>query len=574
MRASDSQVSPGGGVGADIAMMAALATAMLMAVVLAAMLWTQARINEAELEVVSAVRRTRAEIFAATILQREAEILFAEHQSGQPLARQRLAAVSAEADQHMETARRLMRGDPEFGVTLDQFEAAIDRRFAEIESDLQNADASNRAAADDVLAIERELQAQVSRTIDASRARERDTDGRIALIAGLLLLLTIGTASTGFVALRRARMQWRIADEAAEEARERARASDTAKSRFLAVASHDMRQPLHALTLYLSALERRVEGGEAREIISKMDRAVQSMSGMFAALVDLARMQAGVIAPDWREAPVAELISRAAARHSGVHLIEPLPQVAIRTDPSLFDQVLSNLMANAVGHGGGVARVSARCSGQEIEITISDDGPGIPVEEQERIFDEFERLDKHSSGLGLGLTIVRHLTRLLGLALELQSTPGSGATFTLRSPLASGATDPEGAALDQATARGAKVFVLDDDALVRGAMEAWLSDLGGDVATFADEASFVAALHADAHPRLVIMDLRIEGEIKGLRIANETISKLDPPPRVIIVTGDTEAGTLADLQRSGHAILIKPVSPEALKQAALRELAS
>lgn len=387
------------------------------------------------------------------------------------------------------------------------------------------------------------------------------------------MALTVVTALLGFVALRRWQYQWRIADTAAVQARESARAADIAKSRFLAVASHDMRQPLHALTLYLGALGRRIQGDEARDILGKMERAVQSMSGMFAALVDLARMQAGVIAPDICETALDDIVERAAAAHPGMSIPALLPAVNVRTDPVLLGQILSHLMANAVQHGGGAARITAQQSGERVEIVIADDGPGIPEEDQGRIFEEFERLDKHSGGLGLGLTIVRHLARLLDISLKLDSAPGQGARFILGVPLAGPAAIenmPGPANADDA--RGVQVLVLDDDDLARGAMVSALLDLGADVRGFANEHDFNGALSDGATPRLLIMDLRIDGDLSGLRIANEAVARSASPPRVIVVTGDTEASTLGELKQSGYAVLIKPVTGEALRQAALHEL--
>lgn len=561
---------------ADVALLGALAVAALLAFILVAMLWSQAALGRSELDVVTNVRRARAEIFGAALAQREAEIFAAEYRGGRPMeSRARLIASHEEAHRHIDAARAYVGSDPAVATALDQFAALIDARFNEIQIELAGprTSARNLARSEEVLRTAEDLHVLLNSRIDISRQREEATDTRIAQIAGILLALTVGTALIGFVALRRSQHQWRIADAAAVQARESARAADMAKSRFLAVASHDMRQPLHALTLYLSALERRVQGNEARDIIDKMERAVQSMSGMFAALVDLARMQAGVITPDLIETPLGGLIERVVAAHPGASIPAPLPNVNVRTDPVLFGQILSNLVANAVLHGGGGACVTARETGQRAEIVIADDGPGIPEAEHGRIFEEFERLDKRSGGLGLGLTIVRHLARLLDIGLELDSAPGDGTRFTLRVPLAGAAAAQAAArAANSDAARGAQVLVVDDDDLARGAMVSALLDLGAHVRGFANESDFTAALDTGARPHLLIMDLRIDGDLSGLRIANEAVARIDPPPRVIIVTGDIEARTLGELKQSGYAVLIKPVTGEALRQAALTEL--
>jgi signal transduction histidine kinase len=210
---------------------------------------------------------------------------------------------------------------------------------------------------------------------------------------------------------------------------------DPARVRFLTAISHDMRQPLHALLLYLGALDRRVHDEDARAVLNKADRAAQSLADMFESLISLARLEANKIEPDVvnvsLKALFDELIAKTPAARADV------TQLHVSSDPALLEIILQNLISNAIKHGGGEAHLSAREQDGAVEIAVRDAGPGIAAEDQERIFAEFTRLDNApADGLGLGLTIAKGLATLLGHAIEVRSGPGAGATFIVRAPRA------------------------------------------------------------------------------------------------------------------------------------------
>jgi signal transduction histidine kinase len=413
---------------------------------------------------------------------------------------------------------------------------------------------------------------QVEGLIDQQRAEEQRLRDGLLLVGGLLAALAIISISVTLAMLRSEQQSWQTAYAASEEALRRAAASDLAKSRFLAVASHDMRQPLHALTLYLSALERRVQTDEARDIVAKMDRAVHSMIGMFNSLLDLARLQAGVVTPDPVDTPLQNVLDAVIAEHPPEKVEAAATQIIVQTDLRLLSRLISHLTTNAIRHGGGVARIDARAENGVAVITVSDNGPGIAPEDQERVFEEFERLDASSDGLGLGLPVVRKLAALLGISLTVDSAKGKGARFTLRVPEPLSARARAAAAPIQTDAlNGVQVLVMDDDALAREAITGLLSDLGAEVRAFADGEAAEAALQNGYIPRLLVLDLRIRGELQGLDIATRLRAKLDPAPHTIMVTGDTGPETLDALRRSGHIWLIKPVDPDDLRAAALAQ---
>lgn len=481
------------------------------------------------------------------------------------------AAAKAGVRRQLELLGSLGGDEPQ--AAASHASAVATRYMADLEA--LTGRAGGDVTSDDRIALRDALEAlrvAVNATNDSAREREDRVRNFINVIGALLAAFSFAASVLAVVAIRRERRQWRLAHALAEEARAAAAASDLAKTRFLAVASHDMRQPLHALTLYLSALRRRVETGEARDILAKMERATQSMVGMFATLLDLARIQAGVVQPERMDVRLQDLIDAVVAEHpSGLVTAAPTP-LAIRTDPQLMARILSNLASNAVKHGGG-ARIEVTSARMHVDIAVADDGPGIPPEEHARIFEEFVRLDgRRGEGLGLGLAIVKRIADLLDTQIRVVSAPGEGARFIVRAPLAQSAPAAL-AAGDAVTLGGASVMVVDDEQLAREAAAGMLRDLGADVRACANESELDAALGDGVRPVLLVMDLRIDGELRGIAIANRARERLAPPPAVIIVTGDTAADTLSELRASGYAWLIKPVSAQALSDAAAAALA-
>lgn len=491
--------------------------------------------------------------------------------------------------------RLTLHGDPNFTERLARMDSLSTEAFSAMAETLRRRDANQlsqtqlRADLSRSKVIMDSLRAEFAltlrafeRRIDAVRQRERATTDALYWIGGFLALLTALALGLTMLALRSERRSWHDAflalsdaKSAAEEARARATASDLSKTRFLAVASHDMRQPLHALTLYLSALERRVEGEEARGIITKMGRATDSMVTMFATLLDLARIQAGVFTPEIVEFPLQDVLDRIAAEHPNGRVEAAPTSITINTDPVLLERILRNLVTNAVKHGGGSARISAVIAGDAAEIAVIDNGPGISKADQERIFDEFVRLDGRAGaeGLGLGLTIVKRLCDLLKIPLHVVSEPGRGARFILRAPLVgAGATRTPRPETPAAHLSNAPVLVVDDDPHAREAVSGAMRDLGADVRSGGNEAEATAILDEGFAPRLLVMDLRIDGELVGVDIARRLQTRFDPPPQVIVITGDTGPETLALLRASGFVWLIKPVSPQDLSEAAAAQL--
>jgi signal transduction histidine kinase len=205
--------------------------------------------------------------------------------------------------------------------------------------------------------------------------------------------------------------------------------SDSAKERFLTAVSHDMRQPLQALLLYLNALDRRLTDEEARGILGRADRAAQALAGMIEALVLLARLEAGKIAPALERVSVQAAFE--SVQEAGVDA--GATALHVRSDSALLGLMLRQLVSNGLKHGGGAVRLSAEEQNGAVEIAVADSGAGIAPEDRQRIFEDFVRLeDARADGLGLGLAIVQRLAALLGHQIEVRSSPGQGATFIIR----------------------------------------------------------------------------------------------------------------------------------------------
>jgi signal transduction histidine kinase len=351
--------------------------------------------------------------------------------------------------------------------------------------------------------------------------------------------------------------------------------ADLAKTRFLAVASHDMRQPLHALTLYLSALERRVDNPEAREILVKMERATESMTTMFATLLDLARIQGGAMHPEFKRFALQDVFDRIIAEHADGALDVEATAISLYSDPTLVERAIRNLVTNAMKHGGGKARLSARSIGDQAEIVVADDGPGISPDDQARIFEEFVRLKSDGAqGLGLGLAIVKGIASAIEMPVEVKSEAGRGARFILRPKLSPVSAAPDRADHDLISLNGIRTLVVDDDALAREAITSALADMGANAHAAANEGEARAHLASGFRPHLLVMDLRIDGELQGIDMAKRLRAHVTPAPRVIMVTGDTAADTLAMLRASDFAWLIKPVSAAELSRLVAAELAA
>jgi signal transduction histidine kinase/CheY-like chemotaxis protein len=366
--------------------------------------------------------------------------------------------------------------------------------------------------------------------------------------------------------------------------RDAAEQATKAKSRFVAAASHDLRQPLHAIGLFTSTLQRRTAGGELQDVVADLVKAVGAMDRLFNSLLDISRLDAGTLHANPRPFALQRLFEQLqseyadAAAQKGLRLRIHATRAFVLSDEVLVHRVLGNLVANAIRYtAAGTVLVGCRRRGADVEIEVRDSGIGIAADKHDDIFLEFYQLGD-GAGLGLGLAIVARLVRLLGTRVNVRSTPGRGSTFTLRLPRAAAAAPAaaeEGALpAPQKPERPLHVLVVDDDPLVLSGNRVLLEELGCSVQTVATARDAVAAVAArDGAPLLVLCDMWLGDGDNGIELLRRMNTLTGAPLSAILVSGDTGPQTLAAAADAGYALLHKPVSPAKLR-AAVMNLAS
>jgi signal transduction histidine kinase/CheY-like chemotaxis protein len=335
------------------------------------------------------------------------------------------------------------------------------------------------------------------------------------------------------------------------------------RSRFLAAASHDLRQPLHALSMYTSLLRERIGNDDAKALIDQIERSTASLSEMFSSLLDLSRLDAGAVEP--RVGPVAlapllaELCAEASpsAEAKGLKLLYTPVDLAVRSDPVLLGRIVRNLLVNAVRYTErGEIRVEVRAAGARVVVEIADTGPGIPLDRQQMVFHEFVRLapEGASRGLGLGLAIVDRLARTLGHALDLDSEPGGGSVFRLSLERAEPPMATAGAPKSTAL-HGRIVVLVDDDLAVLGATREVLESWGCRVvaATSANEACEAITLRA-LQPDAILADYRLGALDNGLDAIVAIRAACGREVPAAVLTGETSDGVGASVLSQKSAV--------------------
>jgi signal transduction histidine kinase len=357
--------------------------------------------------------------------------------------------------------------------------------------------------------------------------------------------------------------------------------ANAAKSRFLATASHDLRQPLHALGLFVAQLHTRLKSSERTKTIARVDAAVREMSELFNSLLDISKLDAGVLAPKMVEFPIGRLLQKIettfdhATRDKGLRLRVMRNDAWVRSDAMLLERILLNLVSNAVRYTlrGGIV-VGCRRRGEMLRIEVWDTGPGIPEDQQQNIFGEFIQLpaperDRYG-GLGLGLAIVDRLRRLLNHKIELTSTVGRGSRFTILVPIAAkGVTSVAsvGSPYPVAMAVEGKVILgIDDSSIVQQGTGGLLGKWGCSVVTAgSDEAALIQLAEREQRPELIISDYHLANGKTGIEAIERINAAFDASIPAILISGDTAPERLLDAKYKGYILLHKPVDPMRLR---------
>lgn len=373
--------------------------------------------------------------------------------------------------------------------------------------------------------------------------------------------------------------------------REKAAAEEAnaAKSRFLAAASHDLRQPVHALSLFVAAAQIQPINQETRTLLDHIDDSVRSLGRLFGGLLDISRLDAGVVEVNrlsFAVRPIIQNVFRefaAQAEEKGLQLRMRSPDVAIYSDPLLFERIIRNVVANAVAYttDGGVL-IGCRRRRGVLRIEVWDTGQGIAPAHQEQVFEEFYQVGNaerdRTKGVGLGLAIVKRLTTLLDHRLELRSKAGRGSCFSVEVPIgAASAAYPvttQAEALAPVQLGSGLILVLDDELTIQIGMKTLLESWGYRVLTARSGEEMLAAIAtADEAPRLIICDYRLRDDETGTAVVERLRSEFNDDIPAMLITGDTAPDRIREAEASGLLLLHKPV-PNGKLRAAIAHLTS
>lgn len=443
---------------------------------------------------------------------------------------------------------------------------------------------ADRAALEDARTVLRTL---------APVEREIETQSGVWFIRRILPYRTHDNGVEGVVMTFTDITERKRTAEALEAATRKAQVANIAKSRFLAVASHDLRQPLQTLVLVQGLLAKQVEGDKARRLLGRFDTTLSAMSGMLNTLLDINQIEVGAVEPSRVNFPINALLARLRdeftyhAQARGLSLTVVPSSMSINSDPRLLEQMLRNLLSNAVKYTerGKVLLGCRRRSGR-LSIEVWDTGIGIPKTEFQAIFEEYYQLGNPARqrihGLGLGLSIVQRLANLLGHRIHVRSLPGKGSGFAIDVERLPPGEDlvPDRAApcpVDAATADVAKwkatILVVEDEPEVRELLETVLVEEGFNAAAAPDGAAAELLVNRAAiRPDLMIVDYNLPNELNGLKLASRMREKLNRDIPVIVLTGDISTEALRDVRLNNCLHLTKPVRISELSEAIQRLL--
>lgn len=347
--------------------------------------------------------------------------------------------------------------------------------------------------------------------------------------------------------------------------------ANAGKTRFLAAASHDLRQPLQSASAYLGSLDTLIEGRAAKEMSKGLRNSLDVMTELLNTLLDISRLQSGAIEPSLETFPIADVLRRAmldhapAAEAKRLALRMHLEPCTVRTDRALLMRIVENLLSNAIRYTeSGHITIANRLNGDDVTLEVSDSGVGIPPESLELIFEEYYQMENKSrdrtSGLGLGLAIVRHLTRLLGHELVVASTVGKGTSFSVSLPYGT-----ESVVRSRGTVRvkheeahAPVVLVVDDEPAIRHSLSMLLNAHGMVVHTAHDAAAAMQILQEGLSPDLLLTDYRLP-QTSGSELVRQIRGAGWTRVSCIIMTGDTNSNEALQKEVDRCLVLRKPI---------------
>lgn len=367
---------------------------------------------------------------------------------------------------------------------------------------------------------------------------------------------------------------------ALKQAKQEAEQANALKTQFLTAASHDLRQPLQALQIYISILEEQPEQLRQQEIRDNFHHTLDTMEELLSVLLDLSQLQRGKITLQKQDIAVKQLLDHVVVNHQQQAQDKKLQinvndtDCIVYSDPGLLRRVFDNLIANAVRYteAGGHISIDCQCNDEDAKIAISDTGIGIPGEALENIFEEYYQLDNparnRGKGLGIGLSIVKHITALLDHRIEVSSTPGEGSTFTLTVPLGKLPKSSAGpsAAVPQQQKQDRKQIVLfvDDNPFIIKSIEILLKSKGVAVHSAFDGETALSYIETGIRPDIIITDYRLPG-LNGIEIIRRVRAVIGDDLPAILLTGDMLVQKQIEVEKPANCtVLIKPVNAKKL----------
>jgi signal transduction histidine kinase len=424
------------------------------------------------------------------------------------------------------------------------------------------------------------LSASLADALQARGPADADQSMPVDLIAGGLCALLALLRHRAWARTVRTLIEREDRIRALEAERDAAVLADQEKSRFLAIASHDLRQPVHALGLFAATLEKRLQGSNEEPLVRNVMHSIDGLDRSFNAMLDISRLDGGSIEPSIQHFPLRDLFRRlhmqfaGQAELAGLNLRFAPGGKSVSSDPQLLERILGNLVQNAIKYTakGGIV-VVARSTSSHVNVEVWDTGVGMQPDDLPRVFEEFYRVGRNghprAQGLGMGLAIVKRLALLLGHRLSVASRPGRGTVF--RVGIARGGMaeiqDATAAAdtLPMPVAQARTVLVVDDDPASCEGLRVYLEEWGY-LALIADSQrqAELAVMALTEPPHVIVCDLHLGDGPDGIEVIEHLRRLCGQDVPAILITGDTSNEEMRRATVSGHPVLFKPVQARKL----------
>lgn len=367
------------------------------------------------------------------------------------------------------------------------------------------------------------------------------------------------------------------AEQEIRDARDKAEEATLGKSRFLAAASHDLRQPLQSLSLYLTAMQTVTQDNpKARDIGLKMQSSLSGMKDLLDALLDISKLESGSVEPEHSAFSAQSIINAVVAdfaplaKEKGLTLTSEITHVNIRSDLALLMRIIENFVANAIRYTDtGEVSIGCTIDGDNLRFSVKDTGIGIPADALENVFDEYYQLGNahrdQGKGLGLGLSVVKHIAELLDHELEASSVVGKGSVFSVTVPIshAEDVIEIPAEAINVSSIEAPIILCIDDNEAVLDSLSMMLDVVGYDIFMAGDGPQALAHIEAGLRPNIILSDYRLPGP-NGVEVVKSIRQNVDTDIPVIMMTGDTSGAAIRQEGLDKVEVLSKPVDVKQL----------